>query len=201
MSFKDDIQKLVTDARQGAPKEDSPWLAALNELAEGLSSEKVVADIEEASSAPQRRTLRLYPRHQPGRAVRMLPFWIEQDKVRVLTEDNPSFSERAKFEAYLRTFVGAPAFLEGILMLEDQFAAPVEGFIRTVSLTKIGKDDVMLEVAPEVQSTLAKAEVGTEVAVVSRVRSLPVPGRRQNQGRCDLPILRFGRSTTRGCLY
>ncbi len=116
---------------KGAPEEDSSWLLVLNDLAEGLTSVRAVADIA-VLEAPARSggTLRVGP-VPANRSALSGCFYLggETQSVRVLTEARWCFRSWPEFAAFLREFVSAPPFLESLLnsLSEAQASRPAGG--------------------------------------------------------------------------
>lgn len=177
MAFKDDIREVVTDAHAAnAPDAANPFLQVATELAEALTTDRVVADLVPSKTNARRLTLRLTPRFQPARGVLILPFWIEPGFVIVAAESTPRFDNRGGFEDYLRDFVRTTAFKDTLIELANQAAQPVEAYLRTLAPDAIARDDLLVESSPETQQALGGAAEGQPVDVELVLSSFPGAG-------------------------
>ena len=116
MTFAERIRQRVEDALKGVDTGEGPFVKVLEELAEGLCSDRVVAAIPRGE-VPGRYYLTLWSRSQPARPRLVLAFWGTATFMRV---GNPAriFDDPAKLEEWLADFVAQPDLLETIKELE-----------------------------------------------------------------------------------
>lgn len=169
MSFKDEIRQAVMEVRQRALHEQNPYVQALGDLAEALTTDTIVADVSPARG--QRWKLRVCPRHRPAQAALLLSVAVENGKVVVMTDERREFSTRESFENYLKDLVRLDGFISDLDELERQSREPVEAHLRVLDPQTISRDDLMLIVTPEDQRRLSEASESTDLELELEVGS------------------------------
>lgn len=166
MTFKDEIRQAVAQARSKSVDPGNPYAQVLDDVAEALSTDAVVAEVSAAPHSSQRRTLTLYPRFRPAFRSNMLVCLIEKDSVTILSEDRRRLSSREDFEQYLKGFVHSDEFLTSLSEFERQYAAPVEAYLRVYDPRRISRDDVLLIVSTDDQQRLSDAKEDETVELI-----------------------------------
>jgi hypothetical protein len=174
MSISDEIRAAIRAAQQAArPSEDDPFKAVLDQAANGISNDDVKAEIR--SELGPRWTLWLAPAYQPGRAAAMLEIVRTSTGVDVLPDPKQSADSPARLADILKSFVTSAAFLGSLEQLGEISKQPVEGYLRVAPGT-VSRDDVILEVPPEIQRRDIAEKVGFPVTIVLRVANFPGTG-------------------------
>lgn len=171
MSFADLIRHRVQTGLQSTEVGDGPFLDVLHELAEGLTSDRVGAAITRGG-ARGRYYLTLWPHTLPARRQLMLSFWLSTHSIRVFVEPPREFDDADSFEKWLADFVTSPAFLESLEILGETTLLPTQAYLRAQSPGQLSREDVIVEVAPEVQKTLVEVTDGSAVEIRVALASL-----------------------------
>lgn len=172
MSFSDEIKAAITKARSGAEPTESPFLLLLQEMARGVSSDKVRCHVVDRKQL--RYELHLAPVYQPGRSNPVLVVRLIQGGVEVLGGSNQRFISEADFREYLRKLAVDPVFLDSVAAVEEATDLPVEGFLRE-HRGRVSREDVMLVVSPEDQKKIAVSG-DQEIALQLPVADFPGAG-------------------------
>lgn len=162
MSFADLIRQRVQTGLQGAESGGGPFLAVLHELAEGLTSDRIGAAITRGG-VRGRYYLTLWPHTLPARRQLMLSFWVSARSIRVFVEPPKEFDDSESLGAWLADFVTSPAFLESLEILGEATQLPTQGYLRARRTGQLSREDVIVEIAPEVQKTLVEGADGAAV--------------------------------------
>lgn len=168
MSFADLIRQRVKAGLKSAEGQGGPFVEVLHELADGLRSDTVGAEIS-PGEARGRLYLTLWPRPLPARRHLMLAFWATADSLRVFTEPPREFRDPTALREWLADFVTTPAFLESLAALSDLAAQPTEGYLRAAGVGRLSRDDLMVEITPPTQQTLADQSDGANVELIVAV--------------------------------
>ncbi|MFS8069530.1 MAG: hypothetical protein ACMG6S_24460, partial [Byssovorax sp.] len=139
-----------------------PFLKVLHDFAEGLTSDRVGAAITRGS-VRGRFYLTLWPRTLPARRQLMLSFWVSTSSVRVFVDPPREFEDTERLSSWLADFVMSPEFLESLEIIGEATQLPAEGYLRAQRTGQLSRDDVIVEIAPEVQSNLVDHEEGSAV--------------------------------------
>lgn len=168
-----EIREAVRAAQAAsATRPDDPFKQVLDDVALGLTDEAVEARL--TSGPGGRWTLWLAPAHRPGRAVAMLSVVISARGADVLLNPKQVATTPEQLADILRTHVTTPAFLESLQEISELAAQPVEGFLRMAPRT-VSREDLMLEVPPEVQREIAQS-VDKDVSIRLRIADFPGAG-------------------------
>lgn len=175
-SFADRIRQQVEAAQQSSAG-PNPFRTVLDELAAGLTSADVTAQIVEGRD-PRRVSLVLFPAHQPARRHTMLTFWVADNAIAVLSDpQRRPMTDPAELEAWLLEFAKQPAFVDSLAELGDLARGPVEGFLRGIGVGQLSRDDVLVEVSAADQARLDDAPTGTDLEIDVAFSTLPGAGR------------------------
>jgi len=180
MSISQEIRDAIRAARTAsATRPDDPFKQVLEEVAQGLTDDTVEARFTSAPGGSW--TLRLSPAHQPGRSATMLEVVISTMGAQVLVRPEQFAKTPAELADILKKLVTSPAFLESLEEVAKLSTQPVEGFLRMAPRT-VSREDLMLEVPPEVQRELAE-RVNSEVALRLRIADSPGAGKLKSGAR------------------
>jgi hypothetical protein len=164
MSFADLIRQRVQNGLQGTESEGGPFLDVLHELAEGLTSDRIGAAITRGG-VRGRYYLTLWPHTLPARRQLMLSFWVTTRSIRVFVEPPVEFDEAERLGSWLADFVTSPAFLESLEILGEATRLPTQGYLRARSTGQFSREDLIVEIAPEVQKVLVDEADGSAVEI------------------------------------
>ncbi|HEU4411257.1 MAG TPA: hypothetical protein VFS43_38755 [Polyangiaceae bacterium] len=168
MSFADLIRQRVQAGLKSAETNTGPLVEVLHELAEGLRSDTVGAEIM-PGEARGRLYLTLWPRLLPARRHLMLAFWVTADSLRVFTDPPQEFSDPSALREWLADFVTTPAFLESLVALSDLAGQPTEGYLRAAGVGRLSGDDLVVEISAPAQRALVDQPDGTTVELTVAV--------------------------------
>jgi hypothetical protein len=175
MSFADLIRQRVQAGLKSAEGQGGPFVEVLNELAEGLRSDTVGAEIS-PGEARGRLYLTLWPRPLPARRHLMLAFWTTLDSLRVFTAPPRDFCDPTELREWLADFVTTPAFLESLAALSDIAGQPTEGYLRASGVGRLSHDDLIVEINAPAQRTLADQSDGKSVELLVTISTEPGAG-------------------------
>lgn len=175
MTFADLIRQRVQAGLQGAEAQAGPFLDVLRELAEGLTSDKVGAAIIRGG-VRGRFYLTLWPRSLPAKRQLVLSFWVTPNVIQVFTDPRQEFADPARLRDWLADFVVRPTFLENIEALVETTKYTTEAYLRARRAGQLTRDDVVVEVEPEVQQALVEQEEGSPVEITVALASTPGAG-------------------------
>lgn len=160
MSFADLIRQRVQTGLQGTAVGGEPFLNVLHELAEGLTSDRVGAAITRGG-VRGRYYLTLWPHTLPARRQLMLSFWVSTRSIRVFVEPPMEFDDADTLGKWLADFVTSPAFLESLEILGEETRLPAQAYLRAHSTSQLSREDVIVEITPDVQKTLVEVADGS----------------------------------------
>jgi hypothetical protein len=175
MSFADLIRQRVQTGLQGTEVGGGPFLDVLHELAEGLTSDRIGAAITRGS-VRGRYYLTLWPHTLPARRQLMLSFWVSTRSIRVFVEPPREFDDADSLGRWLADFVTSPAFLESLEILGEATLLPTQAYLRAQSTGQLSREDVIVEIAPEVQKALVEGADGSPVEISVALASLTGAG-------------------------
>jgi len=170
MSFADLIRQRVQAGLQGAEAQAGPFLDVLQELADGLTSDRIGAAITRGS-VRGRFYLTLWPRTLPAKRCLMLAFWVTTRSIQVFVDPPLEFTDATSLRDWLADFVTSPAFLETLELLSESTQQPTEGYLRARRAGELTREDVIVEIAPEVQSALVEQDEGATVDITVTLAS------------------------------
>lgn len=174
MSFSDEIKAAIAKARSGVDPTQSPFLRLLQEMASGVSSASDKVKCYVVDRKQHRYGLHLAPAYQPGRSNLVLMVRLIQGGIEVLGGSDQRFHSEFDFQKYLRDLAVDPVFLDSVAAVEDAADQPVEGFLRE-RLGHVSREDVMLEVSPDDQKTIATSG-GQKITLQLPVANFPGAG-------------------------
>lgn len=146
--------KKVRDARAPKPETVTEFEAVLDNFARALEEAGIYARWSPTVSG--RRRLSVAPKYQPGRASSMLSVAFDHEGAEVFVNPPRRAKSADELTQILNDFLSLPAFQETIDELLEQAKSPVEGFLRQRPMT-ISRGDVMFEIPPAMQESLANA--------------------------------------------
>jgi hypothetical protein len=170
MSFADLIRQRVQTGLQGTESAAGPFLDVLHELAEGLTSDRIGAAITRGG-VRGRYYLTLWPRTLPARRQLMLSFWVSTRSIRAFVDPPKEFEDADSLRTWLADFVASPAFLESLEILGEATLLPTQGYLRARRTGQLSREDVIVEIAPEVQRALVEHEEGSAVELTVALAS------------------------------
>jgi hypothetical protein len=165
MSISEEIRAAVRAAKAASEvSADDPFKRVLLEVAEGLTDGFVDARVVGGSGGFW--SIQLSPVYRPGLSFSMLDVVLSDSRAEVLGRPPQAASTPQELTAILKRFVTTPTFVASLQELAELSTQPVEGFLRLVP-QRISRDDLVLEVAPDAQRTIAEG--------VGRVLTLQLP--------------------------
>ena len=174
MPISDEIRAAIRAAPHAAqPAGTDPFNEVIAQGAEGISHDDVKAEVK--SGIGPRWTLSLAPAYQPGRPAAMLQVVRTTSGVDVLTDPKQSADSPEHLAEILKSFVTGIAFLDSLDQLAALSKQPVEGYLRVVPRT-VSRDDVLVEVPPEIQHREIAEKVGHPVTLVLKIADFPGAG-------------------------
>lgn len=162
--------RTARSALETAP--NNPFKLVLEDVVAGLTDQSVEAHL--APGAGGRWTLALAPAHQPARSTSMLTVVITEKGAEVLSDPPRIATTPEQFTDIMRAYITTPAFLESLQAISELAAQPVEGYLRVAPNT-VSREDLMLEVPPEVQRQIAQS-VGQGIVVRLSIARFPGAG-------------------------
>lgn len=173
MSVSDDIRKAIEAARPKASP-TNPFAEVLKEVAKGISSDTVLATFSPRSGS--RWTLRIAPAHQPANAQIMLEVVALPNRAEVLLDPKCEAQTPAQLAEILKEFVTIPEFIESLDIIGQRSQETVSGFLR-VTRGSPSRDDVMVDVPPDVQKSIGTKKPDEAIACKLSVSSVPGAGK------------------------
>jgi hypothetical protein len=173
MSISEEIREAIRAAK-ATPEASAgdPFKRILDEVAKGLSDGSVEARVVGAPGG--RWTIWVSPAHRPGVSFSMPSVVLSAGKAEVIGQPRQTAATPAELADLLKGFVTTPTFLASLQEFAELASQPVEGFLRVEAKT-VSRDDLLLEVAPEVQRQIAES-VGRELTLQLPLAKLPFAG-------------------------
>jgi hypothetical protein len=176
MSFADKVNEAIRQAAATPESDHLKYTQVLEELAEALSNEGVIARIVQ-SAAPRTLWLTLAPPCRPGQRSPMLRFEIGTDKITVSDAPPRVFSTVDELEKELLRFVSMPAFVETLHILRTRGNEPVDARLHHQTSLPATALDIFVEVSASDQKRLYESQIGSNATI--KVKRLQYMGNGQ----------------------